>query len=92
MSPFHLFGCLGASWFSSFLDAGEDYSLQRIISRLDPNWEKDGLVGAKARLIPLSLLTRSLNSFAVSHPFPQKTRKWMGHGHSILGPDQYWPG
>jgi hypothetical protein len=25
----------------------------------------------------------------ISHPFPQKTRKWMGHGRSISGPDQY---
>jgi hypothetical protein len=24
----------------------------------------------------------------ISHPFPQKTRKWMGHGRSISGPDQ----
>jgi hypothetical protein len=24
----------------------------------------------------------------ISHPFPQKTRKWMGHGRSISGPGQ----
>jgi hypothetical protein len=24
----------------------------------------------------------------ISHPFPQKMRKWMGHGRGIPGPDQ----
>jgi hypothetical protein len=29
------------------------------------------------------------NSGIVSHPFPQKTRKWMGHTDSIQLPDQF---
>jgi|GEM_PF-2028883 hypothetical protein len=30
-----------------------------------------------------TLLIRQENSDIVSHPFPQKTRKWMGHLDSI---------
>jgi hypothetical protein len=30
-----------------------------------------------------ALLIRQENSDIVSHPFPQKTRKWMGHPDSI---------
>src|ERR1039458_6993106 len=33
-----------------------------------------------------AFLIRQLNSGAVSHPFPQKARKRMGHGCSILLP------
>ena len=29
------------------------------------------------------LLIRQEKSDIVSHPFPQKTREWMGHPHSI---------
>jgi hypothetical protein len=35
------------------------------------------------------LLIRQGNSDIVSHPFPQKARKWMGHPDSIELPDQW---
>jgi hypothetical protein len=35
-----------------------------------------------------TLLIRQENSDIVSHPFPQKARKWMGHPDSIQLPDQ----
>src|SRR5580700_6984798 len=33
-------------------------------------------------------MIQPVNSDGVSHPFPQKTGKWMGHGSSASGPDQ----
>jgi hypothetical protein len=30
-----------------------------------------------------TLLIRQEKSEIISHPFPQKTREWMGHTHSI---------
>jgi hypothetical protein len=33
--------------------------------------------------VPCGLLIRQENSGIYSHPFPQKTRKWMGHPDSI---------
>jgi hypothetical protein len=35
-----------------------------------------------------ALLIRQENSGIYSHPFPQKTRKWMGHPDSIELPNQ----
>jgi hypothetical protein len=44
---------------------------------------------AAARAARLMLIDPAHKEWRISHPFPQKTRKWMGHGRSILGPDQY---
>jgi hypothetical protein len=35
-----------------------------------------------------TLLVRQNKSDILSHPFPQKTREWMGHPHCIWSPDQ----
>ena len=44
--------------------------------------------GGALSLAEEQLLIRQENSEIFSHPFPQKTRKWMGHPNSIELPDQ----
>jgi hypothetical protein len=44
--------------------------------------ELPSVPGAGKRFV-MRLLIRQENSDIVSHPFPQKARKWMGHPDSI---------